>query len=117
MDAAVGPAAMAENYNALDALLAGEEPADPREELLEALACHPSLKAGDTFTNEDATRLVRRLWACEQPFACLHGRPTVLGIDEATFTSLRPAEHAIRLNGVLSFCDAHSNRLCGMHRE
>lgn len=41
MDAAVGPAAMVENHDALDALLASEEPADPREELLEALACHP----------------------------------------------------------------------------
>jgi DNA mismatch repair protein MutL len=72
-------------HDVLDALLAGEEPADPREELLRELACHPSLKAGDALSGEDATRLVRRLGACEQPFACPHGRPTVLRIDEATF--------------------------------
>ncbi len=72
-------------HDVLDALLAGEEPADPREELLRELACHPSLKAGDTLSGEDATRLVRRLGTCEQPFACPHGRPTVLRIDEKTF--------------------------------
>ena len=72
-------------HDVLDALLAGEEPEDPREKLLRELACHPSLKAGDGLTNENATRLVRRLGACEQPFACPHGRPTVLRIDEATF--------------------------------
>jgi DNA mismatch repair protein MutL len=73
-------------HDVLDAVLAGEEPADPREELLQELACHPSLKAGAGLSGEDATRLVRRLGACEQPFACPHGRPTVLRIDEATFT-------------------------------
>ncbi|HET7323665.1 MAG TPA: DNA mismatch repair endonuclease MutL, partial [Halococcus sp.] len=72
-------------YDALDALLEDEEPADPREELLRELACHPSLKAGDALSGEDATKLVRRLGACEQPFACPHGRPTVLRIDEKTF--------------------------------
>ncbi|PSQ49395.1 DNA mismatch repair protein MutL, partial [Halobacteriales archaeon SW_12_67_38] len=49
------------------------------------VACHPSLKAGGSLTGEDAARLVERLGACEQPFACPHGRPTVLTIDEETF--------------------------------
>jgi len=72
-------------HDALDELSTGAEPADPREELLKEFACHPSLKAGDTLSGEKATRLVRRLGACEEPFACPHGRPTVLRIDEATF--------------------------------
>ncbi|EMA38871.1 DNA mismatch repair endonuclease MutL [Halococcus hamelinensis] len=71
--------------DALDTLAAGEEPTDPRDELLKEFACHPSLKAGDALTTEAATRLVRRLGACEQAFACPHGRPTVLRIDEAAF--------------------------------
>jgi len=56
--------------------------ADRRDELLAELACHPSLKAGDELADEDAAALVERLGACDQPFACPHGRPTVLAIDE-----------------------------------
>ncbi len=55
-----------------------------RDELLADLACHPSLKAGDDLDHETAERLIERLGACEQPYACPHGRPTVLSIDEAT---------------------------------
>jgi DNA mismatch repair protein MutL len=72
-------------HDVLDAFLAGDEPTNPREELLKELACHPSLKAGESLTGEDAARLVERLGTCEQPFACPHGRPTVLTIDEETF--------------------------------
>jgi DNA mismatch repair protein MutL len=68
----------------LDGVLAGETPADPREALLADLACHPSLKAGDELVGEDAGDLVAALGACEQPYACPHGRPTVLRVDEAT---------------------------------
>ena len=55
-----------------------------REELLADLACHPSLKAGDALDRETATRLVERLGECEQPYACPHGRPTVLSVEAAT---------------------------------
>ena len=57
---------------------------DVRDALLKDLACHPSLKAGDTLSDEAAESLVRRLGACEQPYACPHGRPTVLSIGEET---------------------------------
>jgi DNA mismatch repair protein MutL len=67
--------------DALAALREGRD-ADRRDELLADLACHPSLKAGDDLSDEDAAALVERLGACEQPFACPHGRPTVLAIDE-----------------------------------
>ena len=72
-------------HDVLDAFLAGDGPENPREELLKDVACHPSLKAGESLSGEDAARLVERLGACEQPFACPHGRPTVLTIDEETF--------------------------------
>ncbi|EMA46509.1 DNA mismatch repair endonuclease MutL [Halococcus saccharolyticus] len=72
-------------HDVLDGFLAGDEPENPREELLKDVACHPSLKAGESLSSEDATRLVERLGTCEQPFACPHGRPTVLTIDEETF--------------------------------
>jgi DNA mismatch repair protein MutL len=56
--------------------------ADVRDDALAELACHPSLKAGDVLTDDEAATLVDRLGACDQPFACPHGRPTVLAIDE-----------------------------------
>jgi DNA mismatch repair protein MutL len=67
----------------LDALRSGES-TDRREELLKDLACHPSLKAGDALDSDDAQELLDQLGACEQPFACPHGRPTVLSIEEGT---------------------------------
>ncbi|SDN01110.1 DNA mismatch repair protein MutL [Halogranum gelatinilyticum] len=74
-------------HDALDALRAGDDPADARDELLKDLACHPSLKAGDTLDAETAEELLGRLGECEQPFACPHGRPTVLSIEEETLAS------------------------------
>lgn len=71
-------------HDVLDTFLAGEAPDDPRDALLADLACHPSLRAGDTVSVEDAAGLIEQLGACEQPYACPHGRPTVLSIDEAT---------------------------------
>lgn len=84
--APMGRAASPESVrDALDALSDGETPDDGREEMLKDLACHPSLKAGEELTNGDATALLERLGACERPYACPHGRPTVLAIDEETF--------------------------------
>jgi len=68
-------------HDVLDRFVAGEE-VDLRNEVLKDVACHPSLKAGDELTREEATELVRSLGGCEQPFACPHGRPTVLSVNE-----------------------------------
>ncbi|WP_423750858.1 DNA mismatch repair endonuclease MutL [Salinirarus marinus] len=67
---------------ALAALRSGEDPDGRRDELLADLACHPSLKAGDDLTTDEASALLDRLGQCDQPFACPHGRPTVLEIEE-----------------------------------
>ncbi|MBP1922653.1 DNA mismatch repair protein MutL [Halorubrum alkaliphilum] len=65
----------------------GRDARDARERLLADLACHPSLKRGE-LTDADATRaLLDRLGECERPFACPHGRPTVLSVSEATFAA------------------------------
>jgi DNA mismatch repair protein MutL len=66
----------------VDALRNGETPDDGRETLLKELACHPSLKAGDELTDAEASTLLERLGSCENPYACPHGRPTVLTIEE-----------------------------------
>ena len=68
----------------LDSLRSDGTPSNGREELLKDLACHPSLKAGETLEEGTAAELLDRLGACQHPFACPHGRPTVLSIEEAT---------------------------------
>ncbi|MFB6091222.1 MAG: DNA mismatch repair endonuclease MutL [Halobellus sp.] len=70
--------------DAVDALRRGESPDDGRDALLTDLACHPSLKAGEELDDDEAAALIERLGACENPYACPHGRPTVLSIDEGT---------------------------------
>jgi DNA mismatch repair protein MutL len=60
------------------------DPAAVREDMLRDLACHPSLKAGEDLPTDEATALVRRLGQCDRPYACPHGRPTVLSIEERT---------------------------------
>ncbi|GAB3414055.1 DNA mismatch repair endonuclease MutL [Haloparvum alkalitolerans] len=80
-----GRAADADAFrDALDALADGESPADARDALLADLACHPSLKRGDALDGGDARALLDRLGECERPFACPHGRPTTLSVEEAT---------------------------------
>jgi DNA mismatch repair protein MutL len=64
-----------------------------RDDLLTSLACHPSLKAGDALSDDEADALLDRLGACEQPYACPHGRPTVLSIGEETLVRGFEREH------------------------
>ncbi|ESS04664.1 MAG: DNA mismatch repair protein MutL [uncultured archaeon A07HR67] len=71
--------------DALAAFSSGPSPRDARERLLADLACHPSLKRGDAIDAAAIRSLLDRLDECERPFACPHGRPTVLSVPEATF--------------------------------
>ena len=75
--------------DAIASLAAGESPGDARDRLLADLACHPSLKRGDVAELDEPERraLLRRLGECQRPFACPHGRPTVLSLSEATFAA------------------------------
>lgn len=61
--------------------------ADPREELLAELACHPSIKAGDELSPEAAQALIDRLGECADPYRCPHGRPTMTTLSEASLAS------------------------------
>ncbi|EMA58587.1 MutL dimerization [Halorubrum distributum JCM 13561] len=62
---------------------------DARDDLLADLACHPSLKRGDfdDLADGDLRDLLDRLGECDRPYACPHGRPTVLAVDAATFAA------------------------------
>lgn len=58
----------------------GDSP-DPRREVLGRLACAPALKAG-MIDHQRGEAVLAALSACEQPWACPHGRPTVLRLSE-----------------------------------
>ena len=70
--------------DALSALVTGESPRDAREALVADLACHPSLRRGDTIDRDDVDALLDRLDECERPYACPHGRPTVVSVSAAS---------------------------------
>ncbi|GAA5435187.1 DNA mismatch repair protein MutL [Deinococcus aquaticus] len=58
----------------------GDHP-DPRRDVLARLACAPALKAG-MLDHARGEAVLRALAACEHPWACPHGRPTVLRLSE-----------------------------------
>jgi DNA mismatch repair protein MutL len=55
------------------------------EILFEALAseaCHSAVRAGDRLEREEATHLVQKLFECEHPWNCPHGRPTIVRVPK-----------------------------------
>jgi DNA mismatch repair protein MutL len=58
------------------------------ESLFEALAsqaCHSAVRAGDSLEREESEQLIDSLFACEHPWNCPHGRPTVVRVPKARF--------------------------------
>jgi DNA mismatch repair protein MutL len=56
------------------------------EILFEALAseaCHSAVRAGDRLEREEATHLVQKLFECEHPWNCPHGRPTIVRVPKS----------------------------------
>ncbi len=57
----------------------GERRGTTLEHRLAAMAaCKASIKAGDPLDNASARQVLAELAACENPFTCPHGRPTVI---------------------------------------
>ena len=50
--------------------------------LLADLACYPSVTGNTSLTEGSVMELLASLDACENPYACPHGRPVVVEIDE-----------------------------------
>ncbi|PZC50488.1 MAG: DNA mismatch repair protein MutL [Chloroflexi bacterium] len=48
------------------------------ESLAASIACHSSIKAGDTITHDEMTSLIRKLEQSKSPNTCPHGRPTMI---------------------------------------
>ncbi|RLM70410.1 DNA mismatch repair endonuclease MutL [Halorubrum sp. Atlit-26R] len=82
-DAALDPGLLRDVLSALvDDAAAGDEPvADAVDELLADLACYPSVTGNTSLTEGRVVDLLDRLDACENPYACPHGRPVVIRLD------------------------------------
>jgi DNA mismatch repair protein MutL len=51
-------------------------------EVLASEACHSAIRAGDHLEIEEMKELVEQLFACEHPWNCPHGRPTVVKVPQ-----------------------------------
>ena len=76
--------------NLVDRVLAqeGDGQISMDESLFERLAseaCHSAVRAGDRLETEEAAALIEQLFACEHPWNCPHGRPTVVEVPRARF--------------------------------
>jgi len=44
------------------------------------MACHNSIKAGESIGTEEMSQLIKQLSQTKEPFSCPHGRPTILNM-------------------------------------
>ena len=51
------------------------------EELVADLACYPSVTGNTSLTEGSVVDLLEALDACDNPYACPHGRPTIVRVD------------------------------------
>jgi len=70
----------------IGAFATGRDPDAPvtgaADDLLADLACYPSITANTALSDGSIVDLLDRLDACENPYACPHGRPVVVRIDD-----------------------------------
>jgi len=59
----------------------GDPVADAADELLSDLACRPAVTGNTSLTEGSVVSLLARLDDCENPYACPHGRPTLIRVD------------------------------------
>jgi DNA mismatch repair protein MutL len=71
----------------LSAFVGERDPGDTIEQVTDAvladLACYPSITANTSLSAGTVTDLLRALDACENPYACPHGRPVVIELSES----------------------------------
>jgi DNA mismatch repair protein MutL len=59
----------------------GNPVADAADALLSDLACSPAVTGNTSLTEGSVVALLDALGDCENPYACPHGRPTVIEVD------------------------------------
>ena len=65
----------------LSLILSDVNPARMDYQLIAMAACKAAVKAHDALTMEEVLSLLHQLGNCDLPFACPHGRPTILNIS------------------------------------
>jgi DNA mismatch repair protein MutL len=60
----------------------GQTPLNQRDALLATLACHTSVRAGQTLSLPEQQGLIDQLTGCEGPRTCPHGRPTLIVVTK-----------------------------------
>ena len=58
------------------------------DKVIKVLACHMSIRAGDSLTRKDAETIIRELGRCEEPLRCPHGRPVMITLAISKIDSL-----------------------------
>ncbi|MBW2998862.1 DNA mismatch repair protein MutL, partial [Candidatus Woesearchaeota archaeon] len=53
---------------------------DKIDDMIASRACRKSIKAGDELTIVDMNILIKKVGFCRDPYACPHGRPTMINI-------------------------------------
>jgi len=48
-----------------------------KEDILATMACHSSVRSGQSLHREEMIDIYKRLMQCENPYSCPHGRPAV----------------------------------------
>ncbi len=67
----------------LDDLLAGSDSASWQEQALASIACHGSVRAGQTLSLPEMRALVEQLERSSIPQTCPHGAPTIMHFSQA----------------------------------
>lgn len=53
---------------------------EKRDNLAKSFACRSAVKSGDILARQEMLVLIDNLFACQMPYVCPHGRPTVIRI-------------------------------------
>ncbi len=53
---------------------------EKKDELMHLVACHSAIRAGERLSQEQMARLVGEMHGADIPYACAHGRPTLVRI-------------------------------------
>jgi DNA mismatch repair protein MutL len=65
----------------LKSMTTGTSPARMGEDVIAKTVCRHAIKANDELRRPEVTQLVRDLLACDLPYCCPHGRPTMIQIS------------------------------------
>ena len=66
----------------MNAIAGEKDPNERTEKILKSMACKSSVKAFDHLSQEEMEGLIQRLFACQDPYNCPHGRPVIISFSK-----------------------------------